>query len=307
MHCCDFRFLDKAAVVQPSENRSETSPPNPWRLCRVTQVENAKTLLGMLPIFACTIIMTLCLAQLQTFSVHQGQTMDKSISNSFKIPPASLPIIPVAFLIFIIPVYDQLVVPFVRKFTGVPTGITHLQRIGVGLVLSAVSMATAGILEARRKAVARSHNMLDANPQTQALPISIFWLSFQYFIFGIADMFTYVGLLEFFYSEAPKPLKSFATCFLWCSMALGYFCSTVLVKIVNRATRGSTRSHGWLAGNNINRNHLNLFYWLLSILSLINFSVYLFVAVRYKYRTAKSPSLKEEVDGDEDDEEKNKA
>lgn len=307
MHCCDFRFLDKAAVIQPSENRSETSPPNPWRLCRVTQVENAKTLLGMLPIFACTIIMTLCLAQLQTFSVHQGQTMDKSISNSIKIPPASLPIIPVAFLIVIIPVYDQLVVPFVRKFTGVPTGITHLQRIGVGLVLSAVSMATAGILEARRKAVARSHSMLDANPQTQALPISIFWLSFQYFIFGIADMFTYVGLLEFFYSEAPKPLKSFATCFLWCSMALGYFCSTVLVKIVNRATRGSTRSHGWLAGNNINRNHLNLFYWLLSILSLINFSVYLFVAVRYKYRTAKSPSLKEEVDGDEDDEEKNKA
>ncbi|KAH7545071.1 hypothetical protein FEM48_Zijuj01G0054300 [Ziziphus jujuba var. spinosa] len=60
--------------------------------------------------------------------------------------------------------------------------------------------------------------------------------------------------------------------------------STVLVKIVNVATKGTTRSGGWLAGNNINRNHLNLFYWLLSILSLVNFFIYLFVATRYKYR-----------------------
>lgn len=116
-------------------------------------------------------------------------------------------------------------------------------------------------------------------------------------------MFTYVGLLEFFYSEAPKALKSLSTCFLWCSMALGYFCSTVLVKMVNRATKGITRSGGWLAGNNINRNHLNLFYWLLSILSLINFSVYLFASWRYKYRAQISPVVK---NGD-DREEKSKA
>ncbi|XP_062093299.1 protein NRT1/ PTR FAMILY 4.5-like [Humulus lupulus] len=277
-HTNAFRCLDKAAIIQ--ENTT-----SPWRLSRVTQVENAKTLLGMLPIFGCTIIMTLCLAQLQTFSIGQAQTMDRSvISSSFKIPPASLAILPVIFLIIIIPIYDRLAMPFLRRLTGVPTGITHLQRIGVGLILSAISMAVAAILEVKRKAVARDNGLLEAIPQVQALPISIFWLSFQYFIFGIADMFTYVGLLEFFYSEAPKALKSFSTCFLWTSMALGYFCSTVLVKIVNSATKGSTRSGGWLAGNNININHLNLFYWLLSIMSLINFSIYLFVAKRYKYR-----------------------
>ena len=82
-------------------------------------------------------------------------------------------------------------------------------------------------------------------------------------------------------------------------MALGYFCSTLLVKIVNAATKGITRSGGWLAGNNINRNHLNLFYWLLAILSLINFSVYLFAAKRYKYRV-QIPKVEEyKNDGDE--------
>ncbi|WOG89721.1 hypothetical protein DCAR_0208959 [Daucus carota subsp. sativus] len=260
-------------------------PKNPWKLCRVTQVENAKIILGMIPIFLCTIIMTLCLAQLQTFSIQQGTTMDTTITKSFNIPPASLPIFPVASLIILIPIYDVFFVPFARKFTGLPTGITHLQRVGVGLVLSCLSMAAAAILEAKRKRVARDNNMLDAIPTLQPLPINVFWIMIQYFIFGIADMFTYVGLLEFFYSEAPKGLKSISTCFLWSSMALGYYLSTILVQILNAVTKNITASGGWLAGNNINRNHLNLFYWLLSLMSLINFIVYQFVAKNYKYRS----------------------
>ncbi|KAK4399287.1 MACPF domain-containing protein CAD1 [Sesamum angolense] len=282
-HTSAFRFLDKAAIQ--TSLAPDTPRPSPWKLCRVTQVENAKILLNMVPIFCCTIIMTLCLAQLQTFSIQQGVTMDTSITKHFKIPPASLPIIPVTFLVIIIPVYDRVFVPFARKFTGIPTGITHLQRVGVGLILSCLSMAVAAIVEHKRKQVAKDHNMLDAIPLLQPpIPISVFWLSFQYFIFGIADMFTYVGLLEFFYSQVPKDLKSISSCFLWTSMALGYFLSTIIVKIVNNATKDITRSGGWLAGNKINRGHLNLFYWLLSILSLLNFCIYLFVSTRYKYR-----------------------
>ncbi|OVA10956.1 Proton-dependent oligopeptide transporter family [Macleaya cordata] len=298
-HRDTFRFLDKAAIqtTNSSPNYFEETMPefqNSWKLCRVTQVENAKIILGMVPIFGCTIIMSTCLAQLQTFSIQQGLTMDTTITKSFHIPPASLPIIPIAFMIIIIPLYDRIFVPFARKFTGHPTGITHLQRIGVGLVLSSISMATAALMEVKRKTVARNNNMLDAIPVLQPLPISTFWLSFQYFIFGIADLFTYVGLLEFFYSEAPKGLKSISTCFLWSSMALGYFFSTILVQLVNGATKGITNSGGWLAGNNINRNHVNLFYWLLSILSLINFIHYLFWANRYQYRH-QPPVTKKEI------------
>lgn len=71
---------------------------------------------------------------------------------------------------------------------------------------------------------------------------------------------------------------------------MGYFFSTIIVKVVNRATEDITSSGGWLAGNNINRNHLNLFYVLLSSLSLFNFLVYLFFARRYKYR-AQAPAI----------------
>ncbi|KAL8228742.1 hypothetical protein R6Q57_013642 [Mikania cordata] len=276
-----YRWLDKAAIR--SGNTTDQSP-SPWKLCTVTQVENAKILLSMVPVFLCSFIMTLCLAQLQTFSVQQGVTMDTKLTKSFNIPPASLPIIPIAFLLILVPIYDQIFVPLIRKFTGIPTGITYLQRVGVGLVLSALSMAIAGIMEVKRKNVAKHHNMLDAVPVLQPLPISVFWLSFQFFVFGIADLFTYVGLLEFFYSQAPKSIKSISSCFLWSSMAVGYFMSSITVKLVNHVTQGATKSKGWLAGNNINRNHLEYFYWLLAVLSLINFIAYLFVASKYKYR-----------------------
>ncbi|KAK1375446.1 Proton-dependent oligopeptide transporter family [Heracleum sosnowskyi] len=284
-HTQGFRWLDKAAIQTSTEIEHAEKLKNPWKLCRVTQVENAKIILGMVPVFLCTIIMTLCLAQLQTFSIQQGATMDTRITNSFNIPPASLPIIPIVSLLVLIPAYDVFFVPFARKFTGIPTGITHLQRVGVGLVLSCLSMAAAAIFEVKRKGVARDNNMLDAIPGLQPLPINVFWLSIHFFIFGIADMFTYVGLLEFFYSEAPRGLKSISTCFLWSSMALGFFLSTILVQITNAVTKNITASGGWLAGNNINRNHLNLFYWLLSLMSLINFVIYLFVSKNYKYRS----------------------
>ncbi|KAM0071501.1 putative proton-dependent oligopeptide transporter family, MFS transporter superfamily [Helianthus debilis subsp. tardiflorus] len=275
-----YRWLDKAAI---RSDKTETSP-SPWKLCRVTQVENAKIILSMVPIFLCSIIMTLCLAQLQTFSIQQGVTMDIKLTNSFNMPPASLPIIPIVFILVLVPIYDRIFVPFIRNVTGIPTGITHLQRVGVGLILSSLSMAVAAIMEVKRKNVAKHHNMLDAIPVLQPLPISAFWLSFQYFVFGVAESFTFVGLLEFFYSQAPKSIKSISSSFLWSAMAVGYFMSSIMVDIVNHVTKGTTKGEGWLAGNNLNRNHLERFYWLLALMSLINFIIYLLVASRYKYR-----------------------
>jgi peptide/histidine transporter 3/4 len=171
--------------------------PEPWKVCTVTQIEEVKILTRMLPIIASTIIMNTCMAQLQTFSVHQGYFMDPYI-GSYKFPTASIPAIPLLFMSILIPIYEFVVVPFAWKLTGHPSGITQLQRVGVGLVLSIMSMAVAGIVEVKRRKQANK------NPLE---PISLFWLSFQYGIFGIADMFTIVGLLEFFYKEAPSGMR----------------------------------------------------------------------------------------------------
>ncbi|KAF8015129.1 hypothetical protein BT93_H0813 [Corymbia citriodora subsp. variegata] len=200
-HTDNCRFLDKAAIQTTSpEQFGGVKVPNRWALCRVTQLENAK--IGMVPVFCCTIIMTLCLSLLLTFSIQQGLTMDTSITSSFHIPPASMPIIPTAFLVVIIPVYDWVFVPFARKLTGHLASITHLQRIGVGLVLSSLDGHGCSC-RGQAKSCSEEPHMVDAVPVLEPLPISTIWLSFQYFIYRIADMFTNVGLLQFFYSEAP--------------------------------------------------------------------------------------------------------
>ncbi|KAL2459122.1 Protein NRT1/PTR FAMILY 4.5 [Forsythia ovata] len=269
-----FKFLDRAAIVTNAQEASESSVSGTWELCTVTQVEETKILVRMLPIILSTVFMNTCLAQLQTFSIQQSNTMDRSIGN-FQMPGPSIPVIPLLFMSILIPLYDRIFVPLASKFTGIPTGITQLQRVGVGLVLAAISMAIAGIIETHRKNVAINHNMIDS---AEPLPISIFWLGIQYAIFGMADMFTLVGLLDFFYSESSSGMKSLSTAISWCSLAFGYFTSSVVVNVVNKV------SGGWLASNNLNRDKLNYFYWLLAGLSVVNFGVYLVCASWYKHK-----------------------
>ncbi|CAJ2628887.1 unnamed protein product [Trifolium pratense] len=273
-HTNQMRFLDKAAILQ--EN---TEPQKPWKVCTVTQVEEVKILTRMLPILASTIVMNTCLAQLQTFSVQQGNSMNLKL-GSFTVPASSIPVIPLIFLCTLIPIYELFVVPFARKITHHPSGVTQLQRVGVGLVLSSISMTIAGIIEVKR----RNQGLKDPSK-----PISLFWLSFQYAIFGIADMFTLVGLLEFFYREAPSTMKSLSTSFTFLSMSLGYFLSTVFVNVINAVTKRITPSkQGWLHGFDLNQNNLNLFYWFLAILSCLNFFNFVYWASWYKYKSEDS-------------------
>ncbi|KAK4710769.1 hypothetical protein R3W88_005282 [Solanum pinnatisectum] len=268
-HTQQFSVLDKAAVQTEG-----TDKQGKWRLCTVTQVEEVKILTRMMPILLSTIIMNTCLAQLQTISIQQGTLMDSSLGK-FDVPAASIPVIPLVFMSVLIPIYEFLFVPVMRMITGHPTGITHLQRVGVGLVLSAISMAIAGAVEVKRKNEFNNHNHRT----------SLFWLSFHYAIFGIADMFTLVGLMEFFYSEAPAGMRSLSTSFSFLSLSIGYYLSSAFVELINSITSKLTSNkQGWLQGRDMNKNHIELFYWFLAILSLLNFGNYVFWANWYKYR-----------------------
>ncbi|KAJ0980044.1 hypothetical protein J5N97_015518 [Dioscorea zingiberensis] len=292
-HSKQFRCLDKAAIL-PRDARPDEEA---WRVCTVSQVEELKILIRMLPILGSTILMNTCLAQLQTFSVQQGNIMDLHL-GSFQVPAASIPVIPLIFMSALVPVYEFIFVPLARRFTSHPNGITTLQRVGVGLVLSAISMAIGALIEVKRR---------DAFNK-EGKRISLFWLSFQFGVFGIADLFTLVGLMDFFYGEAPAGLRSLSTSFSWLSLSFGYFLSTVLVRAVNSVTaKGTASGHGWLYGLDLNQNRLDLFFWFLAILSCINFVLFLLCAKWYKYRKVVinynyAARAQHQCDRDDDDE-----
>ncbi|XP_048137161.1 protein NRT1/ PTR FAMILY 4.6-like isoform X5 [Rhodamnia argentea] len=264
-------FLNRAAMKNPSY---------PMLQCTVNQVESVKTVIKILPIFMSTIILNCCLAQLSTFSVQQAATMNTKL-GSLRVPPASLPIFPVLFMMILAPVYNHLVIPFARRTNKTEMGITHLQRIGTGLVLSIMAMAVAALVEVKRKKVAAESGTIDsAGP----LPITFLWIALQYLFLGSADLFTLAGMMEFFFTETPRSMRSLATALSWASLAMGYYLSSALVSIVNNIT-GTFSATPWMSGSNLNCYRLEGFYWLLCVLSGINFLNYLFWATRYSYRS----------------------
>lgn len=280
-HTDRFRFLDKACIKVEEEIESGS-----WKVCSVDQVEQVKILISVIPIFACTIIFNTILAQLQTFSVQQGSFMNTKLTKNFHIPPASLQSIPYIMLIFIVPLYDSFFVPLARKFTGHDSGITPLQRIGFGLFLSTFSMVAAALMEYKRR-----NNSLNNGGEI----ISIFWITPQFLIFGLSEMFTAVGLIEFFYKQNLKGMQSFLTAMTYCSYSFGFYLSSILVSLVNKITYKSNGGRrgggggGWLSDNNLNKDRLDLFYWLLAIISFLNFLNYIFWAKWHSRNMNMSP------------------
>lgn len=255
-------FLDKAAVETPSD--CVKGSVNAWRLCTVTQVEEFKSIIRLLPIWAIGIVFSAVYSQMGTLFVLQGNTMNLHIDNSFEIPSASLSLFDTISVIFWVPIYDRLIVPLARKFTGHKNGFTQLQRIAIGLVISIFAMLTAGTLELVRLREVKKHNYYEL----KHIPMSIFWQVPQYFIIGCAEVFTFIGQLEFFYEQAPDAMRSLCSALSLTTAALGNYLSTLLVNIVTDFSTMHGKP-GWIP-DNLNYGHLHYFFWLLALLSVLN-------------------------------------
>ncbi|KAH6814532.1 peptide transporter 1 [Perilla frutescens var. frutescens] len=276
-HTKDLRFFDKAAVETESDQIKGSV--DPWRLCTVTQVEELKAIIRLLPVWATGIIFATVYGQMSTLFVLQGLTMHTHLGKgSFEIPEASLSIFDTLSVLFWVPIYDRIIVPVARKFTGHKNGITQLQRMGIGLFISIFSMLSAGFLELIRLNYVRRHNFYELDK----IDMSIFWQVPQYFIIGCAEVFFFIGQLEFFYEQAPDAMRSLCSALQLTTVALGSYLSTLLVTIV---TKISTRHGklGWIP-DNLNHGHLHYFYWLLAVLSVLNLAVFVLVAKWYTYK-----------------------
>ncbi|CAO2827264.1 unnamed protein product [Amaranthus hypochondriacus] len=292
-HSKQFRFLDKAAIKDPQMPAIVTNV-NKWYLATLTDVEEVKLVLRMLPIWATTIIFWTIYAQMSTFSVSQATTMDRHIGKSFEIPAASLTVFFVGSILITVPIYDRVVVPIAKRLLHNPQGLSPLQRIGVGLVFSIISMVSAALVEIRRLKVAQNAGL--ENKPHEVVPISVFWLIPQFFFVGGGEAFTYIGQLDFFLRECPKGMKTMSTGLFLTTLSLGFFVSSCLVSVVHKIT-GDT--HPWIA-DNLNQGRLDYFYWLLAGLSSLNFLVYLVFAKWYVYKEtwlAEEGYVVEEEDG----------
>jgi len=217
--------------------------------------------------------------------------MDRNIGSHFQIPPVSLGVFgTLSGLAFII-IYDRSMVPLARRITGNQRGITVLQRIGIGLLFSVVCMVTAALTEKKRTHVAETSGLLDSPKAT--IPLSVFWLTPQFVLAAISDVFTLVGLQEYFYNEAPDGMRSLAIGFYVSVIGVSSFLNSLLIILVERFSKRGGHQ-GWLV-DNINRCRLDYFYWLLAILSTINFCCYVCITRMYTYKKVKQIPTNTEI------------
>ncbi|KAJ4849844.1 hypothetical protein Tsubulata_029079 [Turnera subulata] len=259
-----FRFLNKALLLPDGSNMENE------KVCSVSEVEEAKTVLRLVPIWTSCLVYGIVFAQSSTFLTKQGATMDRSITTNFEIPAASLQsLISVAIILFI-PIYDRILVPTARVLTGKSSGITALQRIGTGMVLSILLLAVAALVETKRLVTAKEYGLMDKPNVT--IPMSIWWLVPQYVLFGITDAFIMV----------PSELRSVGLALYLSIFGVGSFLSSFLISAVEKAT-GGVGHDNWFS-DNLNRAHLDYFYWLLAVLSAAQLAAYLYCAKSYIYK-----------------------
>ncbi|CAM0955382.1 unnamed protein product [Alopecurus aequalis] len=242
-------------------------------------VEEAKSVLRLFPIWATCLIYAVAFSQSSTFFTKQAATLDRRVGHGLQVPPAALQSFISITIVVLMPLYDRVLVPLARRYTGVSSGITLLQRIGTGMLLSLVSMVVAALVEKRRLRVAMDAGLVD-QPKVP-VPMSLWWMVPQYVLFGAADVFTMVGLQEFFYDQVPDKMRSLGLAFYLSIFGIGSFISSALVSGIDRAT--SAKGHSWFS-NNLNRGHLDYFYWLIAGLSALELLVYVFFAVIFKYK-----------------------
>ena len=270
-----LRLLNKAAV--------RTGNSSVWSLATVTQVEETKQILRMIPVLVATFIPSAMLAQVNTLFIKQGVTLDRSMGPHFKIPPASLTAFVTLSMLISVVIYDRYFVPIMRRWTGNLRGISLLQRMGAGFVLHIIIMAVASLTESRRLNVARVNGLVETGGQ---VPLTIFVLLPQFILMGVADAFLEVAKIEFFYDQAPETMKSLGTSYAMTTLGVGNFLSSVLLSSTEKITSRNGR-RGWIL-NNLNASRLDYYYAFFSVLNVLNFVFFLVVCKFYVYRAETS-------------------
>lgn len=234
-HTSSMRWLDRAAIVPAGVSWPLLGDPPPTAFVPVSQVEETKQMLRLLPVWVSLLPWNLCYAQLASIMVQQAEQMDRRLGGSgFMVPPASMTIFSTLTIIVLVPAYDKLVRPWLEERGLVPT---TLQRVGASNAVMAAAMAVAAAVEAggsaHTAAVLRAGG---AHPE-----LTVFVLVPQLVLMGVSEFF-FVGAIEFFYQQSPERTRSLAAAMELLSYGMASFLNSAFIGAIAATT-------DWLPGS----------------------------------------------------------
>ncbi|KAF8112590.1 hypothetical protein N665_0063s0076 [Sinapis alba] len=294
-----FRFLDKAAILAPEDKlEADGKPSDPWKLCTMQQVEEVKCIVRVLPIWFAASIYYLTITQQMTYPVFQALQSDRRLgSGGFVIPAATYVVFLMTGMTVFIIFYDRVLVPTLRRITGIDTGITLLQRIGAGIFFAFLSLIVSGFVEERRRTFALTKPTLGMAPRKGEISsMSAMWLIPQLTLAGIAEAFGAIGQMEFYYKQFPENMRSFAGSIFYVGGGVSSYLGSFLIATVHRTTQNSAGGN-WLA-EDLNKGRLDYFYFMIAGILAVNFAYFLVMSRWYRYKESDDEVTTYDMNGD---------
>ncbi|KAL3826077.1 hypothetical protein ACJIZ3_022106 [Penstemon smallii] len=277
-HTKSLRCLDKAAIVIPTKPLVEQEK-NIWRLCRVTEVEETKTIIRMIPVWMTFILGGVVSAIGFTFFIEQLEHLDPKVGR-LKVP--------IVVLLWFYEQSQNQFASFYAKFANSlgRAGSRKLAPsigIAVSMILAMLCCITAAKVENRRLGVVIKHGLVDK--PDEVVPMTMFWLLPQFVLLGAFNgVFSY-SAISFFIDQSPVSTRMYMEFFVSAVFGVGTLGSVLSVYVVGKVSEKGGKKN-WFQ-HDLNGSRVDKYYWTLSWLMAVNLVIFIVVAILYRYKESK--------------------
>ncbi|XP_075510221.1 protein NRT1/ PTR FAMILY 5.5-like [Primulina tabacum] len=286
-HTRSLRCLDKAAIVIPTQPREEQEN-NIWRLCTVTEIEETKVIIRMIPVWMTFILCGVVSALGFTFFVAQLEHLNPKVGR-LKVPT-------VVLLWFFEQAQNQLAKLYI-KFANylAKSGLGKFSPfigIAISMIVAILCCITAAKVEKHRLEVVQKHGLVDK--PDERIPMTMFWLLPQFVLLGLFEGIFNCSAITFFVDQSPVSTQRYLPVFISAVFGVGILGSVLSVFLVGKVSERGGKMN-WFQ-KNLNASRVDKYYWTLAWLMGINLVVYIVVALFYRY---KESELEEEREAPE--------
>ncbi|KAL7095403.1 hypothetical protein ACP275_10G021700 [Erythranthe tilingii] len=279
-HTTSLRCLDKAAVIIPTKPIEEQEK-NKWRLCRVTEVEETKAIVRMIPVSMTLIFCGVVNAIGFTYFMAQLDQTNPKVGR-LKVPAL--------VLVWFYRETGQKCADLSAKLSdyldvskSASRKLTSSLGIVVSMILAILCCITAAKVESRRLGVVREHGLVDKPDET--VPMTMFWLLPQFLLLGAFDGLFGTGVVHFVFDQFPISMYRYLQYFYRSVLGIGHLCSILTVFAVGKISEKGGKMN-WFQ-HDLNQSRLDKYYYTLAWLLAVNLVVFIVVAVFYRYNESK--------------------
>ncbi|MBA0876802.1 hypothetical protein Goshw_026512 [Gossypium schwendimanii] len=261
-----LELLNSAAVKEsPADDNLRTR----WRLCTVTEVEQTKLLLDIIPMSATFIVYDMVKSLGNTFFIEQADTMRDD---------TPLVLLQLIQLISKSAVNKGYKMVLGKRIQRIKRRYSDGVKIGIGMLTSILCCAVASSVESKRLEALRESGLLN-DPKARA-PISAAWLLLQFCSLGAMEGLAGSRIADFFGHYVPDS-RRYGPVFTDTLAGFGILLNIGFIAMIDYYSRFRYKE-SWF-GDSVNESRLDLIYRAYAILALLNCFLYAYVSSSHSY------------------------